>query len=141
MEVQEEGAASIGKQPRANVRRGSFLLHEQRTIHRVTRVVRVVCMMRVMCLMHVTHVMRMTGARTHALLAAPRHHAQAKPATWLIVWLSSLVMPHSRNGRTWTAIRTGIRMTLTRGMSDSFATRSDTFARLLAHADMPGLFP
>jgi hypothetical protein len=32
MEVQEEGAASIGHQPRANVRRGPFLLREQRTI-------------------------------------------------------------------------------------------------------------
>ncbi len=40
MEVQEEGAASIGTQPRATVRRGSFLLHEQRTIPRVLRVIR-----------------------------------------------------------------------------------------------------
>ena len=74
--MQEEGAASIGKQPRANVRRGSFLLHEQRTIP------------------HVISVMPITGARTHAPLVAPRHHVAAKPATWWYALHEGMVRRH-----------------------------------------------
>jgi enhancing lycopene biosynthesis protein 2 len=50
MEVQEEGAASIGKQPRATVRRGPFLLHAQRT--RARRAQGPACRARTLCLRH-----------------------------------------------------------------------------------------